>query len=214
MTRIVVLANSKRPEGQCVAGIDLATGQWVRIITRQGDGIPSFRCFFDGKFLALCDILQVDLTRPRRVAQFQKENQVLVNWNWKIIGHMPPSDLRPFVRDASPILHNHADRVAPTELEALPTDRWISLELIHPRKLSFGRNRFDDHRWIASFEDKAGVAYSLRVTDPIVAGRLEEGESICPDCLLTVSLTKPWTHDAKEKAPLCYKLAAAVITLA
>jgi hypothetical protein len=30
MARIVVLANSKRPEGQCVAGIDLDTGAWIR----------------------------------------------------------------------------------------------------------------------------------------------------------------------------------------
>ncbi len=67
--------------------------------------------------------------------------------------------------------------------------------------------------WVANFQDRAGNDYSLKVTDPDVTRRLENGETISKRSLLTVSMTKPWTPNPQEKPPLCYKVVAAVIEL-
>ena len=86
MARILILANSKRPDGQCVAGIDLESGEWVRPVPARGDGIPTNRCFVGGKFVGVRDVVEMDLTRPREIAEFQRENRVIKSWNWTIVG--------------------------------------------------------------------------------------------------------------------------------
>jgi len=111
----------------------------------------------------------------------------------------------------SPILHTPNDRVATSVLEGKPPSEWKSLQLVRPRKLSFGRHYYDPNRWVADFQDGAGNHYSLKITDPVITRRLEAGVKVSKQCLLTVSMTKPWTHNPVERAPTCYKLVAAVI---
>jgi hypothetical protein len=214
MARIAILANSKRPDGRCLGGIDLETREWVRPVTRSGDGIPTQRCFINGKMLRVLDILELDdPIRPRTTHQFQKENRVIRNWNWDVKRRLKLSAVTQFIDATTPILHGAGDRVDPAILGRLPEDQWTSLQLIEPRKLVFDRHYFDPNRWVANFEDSAGNSYSLKVTDPEVTLRLERKEKIGKQCLLTVSMTKPWTHDATKQAPLCYKVVAAVIEL-
>jgi putative nucleic acid modification protein with dual OB domain len=213
MTQIAILANSKRPDGQCLAGIDLETGRWVRPVPNSGDGIPVQRCFVNRRFIALRDILELDLIQPRAIVEFQAENQTIRNWNWRVNGRMSMSALEDFIDDSAPVLHTHNDRVAPSVLRALPPAEWKSLQLIRPRQLEFARHFHEENRWVAEFKDAAGNLYSLRITDPIITRRLEAGEKITQDCLLTVSLTKPWTNDPNVRPPMCYKLVAAVMEL-
>lgn len=213
MARIVVLANSKRPDGQCIGGVDLDTGKWVRPVTASGDGIPVQNCFINGKFLALRDILEVDLSQPRQIAEFQCENRTIRNWNWRVTGRMRRADVQQYIEDATPILHSTSDRVAPDDLRRLSADQWKSLQLVRPNDLEFARHYYDPHRWVAEFKDADGNYYSLKITDPEATRRLEAGQTISPNSLLTISMAKPWTHDAAERPPLCYKIAAAVIEL-
>ena len=46
---IVILANSRRHDGRCIAGKDLATGEWIRPINILGKGKPRARpvCFHE-----------------------------------------------------------------------------------------------------------------------------------------------------------------------
>lgn len=213
MARIAILANSKRPDGMCLAGIDLDTREWVRPVTRTGDGIPAMRCVVNGKMLSIRAILECDLIRPRTIAQFQCENQTIRNWDWQVKRRLKATALDQFVEDISPILHTPNDRVATSMLEAKAPSKWKSLQLVKPRHLQFGRHYYDPNRWVAEFADGDGNHYSLKITDPIITRRLEAGEKISKKCLLTVSMTKPWTHNPEERPPTCYKLVAAVIEL-
>ena len=213
MARIAILANSKRPDGRCLGGIDLDTREWVRPVTRSGDGIPTQRCFINGKMIRLLDILEVDLIQPRDAHEFQKENRIIKNWRWNVKKRLKLSAVPQFVDATTPILHSTGDRVDPTILKKLPDTAWTSLQLIKPRNLSFGHHYYDPNRWVANFSDAAGNYYSLKVTDPEATMRLGKGEKISKKSLLTVSMTKPWTHDPKEKAAQCYKVVAAVIEL-
>lgn len=214
MTRIVILANSKRPDGQCLGGVDLENGMWIRPVTRTGDGIPTQRCFVNGKFIEIRDILDVDLFRPRQITEFQRENHIIRNWDWKISGRFKLNAINRFIDNNAPILHSGNDRVSPKVLKKLTPEEWRSLQLVKPRKLKFCRHYFDPHRWVAEFEDQKGNRYSLKVTDPIATRRLENDETISKECVLTVSMTKPWTPNAAEKEAHCYKVVAAVIELA
>lgn len=211
MARIAILANSKRPDGQCLGGIDLDSGEWVRPVTNSGDGIPVSRCIVDGDFLAVRDILELDLARPRQTHKYQRENRLILNWKWQAKKRLKLEAVEKYVDDVAPILHSASDRVEPAILEQLPPREWKSLQLVKPRKLTFSRHYYSPNRWVADFEDQDGNAYSLKVTDSEATRRLESGETINKKCLLTVSMTKPWTPDASMKPALCYKVVAAVI---
>lgn len=213
MARIAVLANSKRPDGRCLGSIDLDRREWVRPVTRSGDGIPTQRCFIKGKMIRLLDILEVDLIKPRTVNEFQKENRIIKNWKWNVKKRLKLSAVSQFVDSTTPVLFSASDRVDPTLLKRLPETQWTSLQLVKPRHLSFSRHYFDPNRWVANFLDAVGNGYSIKVTDPEVTIRLEKGEKISKRSLLTVSMTKPWTHDPDEKPAQCYKVVAAVIEL-
>ncbi len=212
MARLVCLANAQRPGGQCIAGIDLATGQWVRPVGRDADALPMYRCMIGGKPLALLDIVEIDLAPPREIHKFQRENQIIQNWNWKLVGRSSPGDLSRYCDDIAPLFHSPDDRIPPAVLEKLPPAAWSSLQLIRPRKLSFAHDHRDPSRWRARFADAAGSIYSLKLTDAIITRRLACGERISSDCLLTVSLTKPFRFDASQPE-FCYKIVAAVIEL-
>lgn len=213
MSRLVCLANSARTGGQCIAGIDLDTGQWIRPAPRGSDAVPIERCVVDNKFLAPLDIIQADFVRPAEIPRFQRENRIIDDWNWRIVGQFRAADLLELCDDMAPLFHGAGDRVLPAEIERLPPERWASLQLVKPRRLRFERDPWDRHRCRARFADAAGNEYSLRITDINVTRRLEGGVRISPRSLLTVSLSKPWAPADGSKPELCYKLVAAVIEL-
>lgn len=211
MARVAILANSKRPDGRCLGGIDLDTREWVRPVTKSGDGIPTEKCFIGEKLIRLLDILEVELIRPRNPHEFQMENRIIRNFNWSVKRRLKLSAVPQFVDATTPVLHSAGDRVSPDVLRRLPADEWSSLQLIRPRNLTFGHHYYESNRWVADFSDAAGNHYSLKITDPIATMRLEKGEQISRRSLLTVSMTKPWKPRNTDKPELCYKVVAAVI---
>ncbi len=213
MAQIAILANSKRPDGQCLAGIDIATGAWVRPVPGAGDGIPAAKCFVNGRFLELRDVLELELAEPGPPPKYQRENRRILNWAWRVTKRLRVEAVTRFVEDTVPILHSDNDRVQPAALDLLAPTEWKSLQLVEARNLTFGRHARNPNHWVTNFEDRGGNAYSLKITDPDVMRRLEWGQKISPRSLLTVSLTKPWTPDPAAKEPLCYKIVAAVIEL-
>jgi Dual OB-containing domain len=211
MARILILANSKRPDGQCLAGIDLSSGEWVRPVHATGDGIPAIRCVIGRRFISVRDILELDLVRPRKIAELQRENQVIRSWRWHIVGRLGREAIRQYIDNTSPILHSIDDRVSPNMLHKMAPSDWKSLQLVEPSRLTFSRHYFTPNRWVANFTDRDGNTLSLKITDADITRRLEAGNAVSRKSLLTISLTKPWSPKPDEKPPLCYKLVAAVI---
>lgn len=158
------------------------------------------------------DVVKIPLTTTNPGTRYQCENRVMEDAPWTLVRQATAAELMQYCDDSTPILHTDSDRVAPDDLERLPARKWTSLQLVHAKDVAFHRDYFSPKRWRAHFADSAGSPYSLKVTDPVFTGRLDRGESIGGECLLTVSLTEPWAPDSNS-APMCWKLVAAVIEL-
>ncbi|MEX0713523.1 MAG: hypothetical protein WD278_14295 [Pirellulales bacterium] len=178
---------------------------------RDLDAVPTGRCIVGERLLTPLDVFVVDLARPKEAQRFQRENRIIKNWNWSIVGRLRKGDLPRYCDDAAPILHRKNDRVSPRVLEKLPPEQWASLQLVKPQRLMFEHDYWDAHRWRARFQDAAGNEYSLRITDASTTRRLEGGDRISSQSILTVSLAKPWAPPDGSKPELCYKIIAAVI---
>jgi len=165
------------------------------------------------RFIAVRDVVEMDLIRPRTISEFQRENHVVANWNWTVVGRLKAEAVERFIETDTPVLHTGNDRVDPAYLRTLDPREWKSLQLVRPRTIRFARHYFSPNRWVAHFEDTAGNSYSLKITDPIITRKLEAGQAISDNCLLTVSMAKAWTPNPAETPPICYKLVATVIEL-
>ena len=211
MVQLICLANSLRPDGRCIAGIDRQTGLWIRPVSRTGDAIPAWRCFVGGRFLSLMHIVELDLVCPRATPRYQRENRIIRSWNWHVRDRVNRSVIGGLVENAVPILHIDTDRVDPHLLEGLDPRKWTSLQLVRPIGLTFERDHWTPQRWRATFRDSRSNGYSLKITDPEVTRKLEAGKRVDSKSLLTISLTKPWSPDPSTKPAMCYKLVAAVV---
>jgi hypothetical protein len=148
--------------------------------------------------------------RPRD--KFQKENWFVESWEWRALGRASLAEVLPYCESTPLILHSPTDRVAPGVLEQMPFEQWKSLQLVRA-KTAFEPDGWKQGEWRARFEDGSSNSLLLKVTDTNIESRLNAGEELDGDCLLTISLTAPWAPEDESQPERCYKLAAGVIKL-
>ncbi|KKN92779.1 hypothetical protein LCGC14_0205220 [marine sediment metagenome] len=132
---------------------------------------------------------------------------------WRIEGRLEAQDVLKYCENDGVILHNGLKYVSPVHLEAFPPSEWKSLQLVRIGDITFERNPRDQRRWRAKFKDGLGSNLDLGLTDPVACRRLEQGEAIGKECLLTISLAGPWQPDNESLPRRCYKLVAGVVEL-
>jgi len=215
MARVICLANSRRPGGRCVAGIDMDTGQWVRPVLKNHNGIPDSATLFGEHRLAPLDVIEVELAAPHLTTKYQRENCIITSNNWKVTGTVASSDVLEYCSKDPSILHGHSKVVEPTLLDAKAPEDWASLELRRLPKVKFEPHEKKAGSWVAHFSAAGmpGTSYSLSVTDPVFEERLRAGEKLDGEWLLAISLTEPIAYPQYNLPELCYKLVAGVIEL-
>lgn len=73
----VLLTKSKKFGAYCIAGIDLLTNEWIRIVTPNGGAIEKKdTCYENGEEAQILDIIEVECSGRDRVP-FQPENYVI-----------------------------------------------------------------------------------------------------------------------------------------
>ena len=165
-----------------------------------------------GAFLKPLDVFEAAVGPPRLKDRFQRENREILNYAWRRLGKLTPSDLLKHCSADDTLLHSTEKSVIPAELEKLPPEQWTSLVLIHVHDASFVRDVRNDDRWFVRFTTgKSATAYHLHLTDPHATVHLNRGGAIRPECLLCVSLTQPIAYPEFELPPLCYKIVATTI---
>jgi len=210
--KIICLANSYKHNGRCIAGID-EDGRLVRpVSSSKKRAIDKETRIIDGIEPRTLEVLEIQLHAHGPVDGCQPENKLLKAGQWKRVGRVKPQDLLKYCEADSVILHNNRDHVLASCFRMIPTYGWKSLQLIHNENVSFEQDENNKAKWRANFVNSKGTALSLKVTDPAMCERLEQGEHISKDCLLTVSMAPGWSPD-KRTPKKCYKFVAGVIEL-
>lgn len=216
--RIVILANSRKLAGRCIAGKEI-TGRfpWVRPVSeREHEEVSEYeRQYEDGSDPRLLDIVDVPLLKERP-KDYQQENRLLDPGRyWRKIGCADWKDLARFVDPIEPLWidgpHTFNGKNDKIPL-SLAKDLRSSLRLVHMDRLGLsvfnpGEAFGNPKRRVQGRFQHAGTHYRLWITDPIYERAYlakPNGEYEIGECCLTISLGEPF-----EGA--CYKLIAAVI---
>jgi hypothetical protein len=209
MAKFIVLANSVREGGRCVAGKCPETGEWMRPIpTTGGHSIPESIA----SNLHLLDLIEIPFSgkRPNPIDRYQIENEYVDNLSWKKIGTVSPADIRKYVENDGPIFHSSKGWVAPAVLDNLPETEWKSLKLIEA-DVTFHPDPYTKGHWRAMFRDAEGNNLNIKVTDLEACEILNKNGNLDGACILTISLGQAWSPPDGSIAPYCYKLVAGVI---
>lgn len=222
---IIVLANSRKHSGRCVAGLRTDGQGWIRPIADSIEGTlhPRHYLLNNGSEPQLLDVIRVKVTHARP-EKHHPENWIISFAFWELVSRPAPpllwTILQSHLITGPSLLGNVLDRVPYAAFETSPTEN--SLALVEP----------EDFRWVVktnpSGERRVRIAftlhdapYDLSLTDPKTEQRLlGQPDGIYPYAaagfsartfpLLTISLSEPFRKSLSD-APSCFKLAAAVL---
>lgn len=207
---IIILANSRKNNNRCIAGIDIQTGEWIRPCFEDGkNGIPWNIRKVNGKEPRLLDILSISLRkREGPHHNIQPENRSIFKGAWEKVGSINVEEIGRFIQKIGPIFHNTDRRICIDELKRLPKDEKKSLYLIQANvKFATEAGYRGRRRLNASFE-YCGYLYQMPVTDYEFESTFSSYSTRQAECLLTISLGLPF-----DKDNCCYKFIAGVIEL-
>ncbi|MFI6032429.1 dual OB domain-containing protein [Amycolatopsis magusensis] len=214
--KLVCLANSRKPGGRCVAGIEVFDGSksWIRPVSDRPQHAVSEveRQYRNGAEPQVLDIVSVPLLKPRPDG-FQRENWLLdPAVRWQKVGRVGWHDLLGLEQHPESLWIN-GDHTSAGCNDRVPVGRKYtlkdSLKLIRVdgvtiQVLSWSTNQKLKVR--ARFVH-ARTAYGLRVTDPVYEEKFQAkgpGNYRLTESFLTVSL-------AEEFEGYYYKLVAGII---
>lgn len=217
--RLVCLANSRKLNGRCVAGIELVGGRkagWIRPVSaREKEEVSEAeRQYPDGSDPCVLDVMDVPLLEPQ-AKTFQQENWLLdpdcywekvERYSWNRLALLVETPASLWI-DGNSTYHGSNDFVPLTlanslnsSLYLIKVDRLL-LSVFKPSE-AFGNPK----RRVQGAFTYNGTGYKLWVTDPVYERRYlakPDGDSALGECFMTISLGEPF-NDA------CYKLIAAI----
>ena len=205
---IVILANSRKHDGHCIAGKDIATGEWIRPIKGIGSGqvFTAHPTFQDEDFQSL----GLDASGPQLLdcirmgfgndcpLPYQPENKFIDGKTWEKTGKFSPHRIPELIDRTEPAFFR--EFIPAKELVATPptaslnflrlTSRSNNVEIIHLTK----HRKYPQHRLKFYHGSKR---YDLAITDfhyeNLVAQSLNDDSRIIEDFYLTIGLGENFT---------------------
>jgi hypothetical protein len=233
---ILCLANSRKHNGRCVAGLRTDGGGWIRPVGKNDLKVLMERHYQygDGDEAMPLDLIRLAVDTPLPVPHHPEDWQI-AGKRWELLARPAPPDL------AVPLLREHLER-GPELLgctrAAVPVAEFCqrpaaaSLTLVWAKNLCWSISRVGEYqrrrtRVKFTVSGRNGAAdYDLALTDPEWEHRLSSlpvgdhpqeaapGIAATDRVLLTVSLSEPLGgQPVRNEDGLCYKLAAAVIVV-
>jgi len=213
---IICLANSRKLNGRCIAGIEHGEAEnnpWVRPITTSptGEIATPDAAYSEGQQIAVLDLLEVNLQK-HSPKTYQQENWMIApEMPWRKIGRAEHTALFGIVSripglwvDGQSSGTGENDRI--TEAEANTLQDSLRLIRVNDLELQLVHVKDQTVNLRAKFEYSL-KQYSLRVTDPAIEKHFSTkplGRYHCSRAYLTISLGEPFGGHV-------YKLVAAVI---
>ena len=218
--RMVCLANSRKPGGRCIAGVELIGNKpagWLRPVSaREHQAVSEDEMRYRDRSLPrLLDIINIPLLEARP-EHYQQENWLLnPGRRWQKVDTFPWNGLRRIAKASGTLWRNghhthngRNDRIPLSEanredhsLGLIYVDHMI-LKVFAPN-IDFG----DEKRRVQARFHFSGADYKLWITDPCIErSYLMKADDEYPfgACYLTISLGEPFEG-------YCYKLVAAVL---
>ena len=211
---IVCLANSFRPGGSCVAGIEIKNcqfGPWIRPISHRQDQAISEneKTYADGSKLAMLDLVEIsfDAHQPEH---HQTENWLITNnVDWTKVGQVTPDQLVEAVLPADTPLWTPAQSTYTGQNDQVTGQVahgfGCSLALIQPETASVdvSHNPFSGNNEVWVSFTWAGTPHKIKLTDPVQFARFNTavGDShSLQNPFLCISLAHVWAaNDTASK---------------
>ena len=219
--QMICLANSRKHQGRCIAGLRTDGRGWIRPVGDSGDGalFPDEYMLQYGTEPQALDMLSIDVVEPRPEPH-QPENWLIGRRRWRLLARPAPREvvriLRSHLARGPGLFGDESDRIPFAAFSQAPAP--ASLALVVPTDLRWRVlfTRYSSRPRVRACFTLAGAHYDLGVTDPICEMRLyglppglhplsAAGFSDDDRILLTISLGEPFGEDA-----CCYKLVAGV----
>jgi ATP-dependent DNA helicase RecQ len=215
---ILCLANSRKHGAYCFAGIDIASGAWIRPVSDLDDGrVERGAMLIDGTIPKLGEIIAIPLTDSGPDFGFECENRSIVPGLWQRCGALTPQAMAAFCSQELRLLHNGDAYVTVQYLAGLPFERRRTLQLVEAfdfEAFSVGLSSQGGRKWNATFVAHSGERLTTRITDPALVEMMEQGYCPSDHCLVTVSLSMPFRRQGWEgDGDPCWKLIAGVIEM-
>ena len=226
MRRIVCLANSRKPDGRCVAGKLYAQGQfgaWLRPISvREGEELSEQeRQISKGVEPALLDIVEFKISGHKPSAHQPENFTISPQHKFKKVGQLSAEELLKVIDKPTNLwimgyqskTFGKNDLVPPNRISEVSN----SLYLINPHTFIIQVVQGTYSLQVRGQFSYLGADYNLRITDPVVEERYipkGAGEYKIDDVLLTISLAeKLFTVASNPSSSGYYKLIAGVIDI-
>jgi hypothetical protein len=175
MKRIVILANSIKFGGRCVAGREIDgsnVGGWVRPVSSAEKEEISLldQRFEDGSRARLLDIVEIEMLKAKPHG-CQTENHLIdSSYYWVKVGEFPREKLKSMC-EAGPLWINGSssgggtnDRIPVAAADQLPS----SLMLVRPKNLRIGVERPFEYKKVRAYFGIGSDSYDLGITDPLI----------------------------------------------
>lgn len=195
---IVCLANSYKPDGRCIAGVDVDTRQWIRPVSGPPSGSVPEQVLSNGAALQVLDAVTIGLIEPAQY-EYQTENWLLDPGHspWQKVGQASSETLAALEEHPDSLWTNNDetqtgvnDLVSPEDASSLETSLTfirvdnVDLQVFH----DYGKTKM-----LARFHH-AGTQYALKVTDPQYWESYGQSLGVhhLGESFLTVSLALPY----------------------
>lgn len=224
VTRIVCLANSRKRDGHCVAGIEVEAngmlGRWIRPVgPRESESLcPDERRYPNGTEPRLLDIIEMELLEQLPIGHQTENYRPHPGRPWKKVGELTPTQVVAAAQkfpgslwfDGGSGAHGFNDMVPANRMKGFRH----SLLLLIPDRI---RMEVTEEGPMKKIKVRADLLfgykhYLLPVTDPIAERKFERlgiGKFPCEPLPLCISLGKPYPGPGGP----CYKLVASLVGL-
>lgn len=217
---MAILAASKKYNNYCIAGIDLETGDWIRLISDDNSIEHAVRQqdmkYSDGSYASVLDTIKVEIIK-HKPNFYQPENYVFdKGYYWIKSGKMSVTEvIRKFgISENKYIFHNDDPYLTPKFLTELADGRKYSLIIVKPKNTYIRITQWEDKpKKARAIFDYNNDTYDLPITDILFSDSITT-RSIGTynysdrDFVFVISLGAPSPHD-----DLHYKLIAQVLEI-
>lgn len=210
---ILLLTKSKKNGGYCTAGIDIETGDWIRLILAGYDAVPKYYFKYDDNTKPeVLDTICVDVIQENLGDSCHPED-VLIKKTFKKSNTNGIDSLLKRIKDDHKahnlIYYSTLNKIYDTIFSSFPEEDRYSLMIIEPRNIVF----YTDHKNKLSvkFSYKGRNYSNIRVTDEKIISKFSDVEDIeygiryPAECYFVISLGEPFEDGNR------YKLLASVI---